>query len=105
MDRAAALRSAEAYAKEVRKILNPASIILFGSYVNGTPTADSDIDIAVVFNGFDGDRWKTSSALWHLTWGVDDRIEPILLDSTNDPSGFVADVFKTGELIYSAENS
>lgn len=27
---------------------NPDCIILFGSYVNGTPTSDSDIDILVV---------------------------------------------------------
>lgn len=100
MDKTAALKSAQAYAQAVRTILNPTAIILFGSYVNGTPTADSDIDIAVVVDGFKGDKWKTSSALWHLTWNVDDRIEPILLDSTQDASGFIHEVFKTGQIIY-----
>ncbi len=39
-------------------ILNPAAIILFGSYVNGTPHDDSNIGIAVVFNGFSGNDKK-----------------------------------------------
>jgi len=29
-------------------------------------------------------------------------IEPILLDRTQDPSGFVEEVFNTGEILYSA---
>ena len=32
------------------KILNPAKIILFGSYAQGTASADSDIDLIVVLN-------------------------------------------------------
>ena len=54
MDRETALRSATAYAEEVRKVFNPISIIMYGSYVNGTPTIESDIDIAVIFDGYSG---------------------------------------------------
>jgi predicted nucleotidyltransferase len=32
------------------KVLNPARIILFGSYASGTPRTDSDIDLIVVLD-------------------------------------------------------
>ena len=32
------------------KILNPERIILFGSYADGTPNGDSDIDICIIKN-------------------------------------------------------
>ena len=32
--------------------LNPQKVILFGSYANGTPNADSDIDIYIIKNGY-----------------------------------------------------
>jgi predicted nucleotidyltransferase len=43
----------ETLPKAVRRIartLRPARIILFGSYANGTPTQDSDVDLLVVMN-------------------------------------------------------
>ena len=56
----------------------------------------SDIDIAVIFNGFSGDWLKTSSDLWRITEKADTIIEPVLLDLKNDPSGFVQEVLRTG---------
>ena len=38
----------------------------------------------------------------HLTEDISYDIEPVLLDSTKDKSGFVADIFKTGQIIYRA---
>ena len=32
------------------KALNPYKVILFGSYANGTPTEDSDLDVAVILD-------------------------------------------------------
>ena len=91
------------YADLVRKELAPAAIILYGSYVKGNAHKDSDIDVAVIFNGFTGDRFKTSIRLWDLREDISLYIEPILLDSTKDRSGFVAHVYKTGRIIYQAE--
>ena len=103
MDRAEALKNASTYAAEVCKLLNPYAIIMYGSYANGTPDPESDIDIAVIFNGYKGDWLKDSALLWKLTRSVSTHIEPILLDRTHDPSGFVTNVFNSGEVIYSAE--
>ena len=71
----------------------------------GTAHKESDIDVAVIFDGFSGDWLKTSSQLWRLTRNVSFDIEPILLDSTNDKSGFVKNIYKTGQIIYSANKN
>ena len=103
MDRASALKSAAVYAAEVCKVLNPYTIILYGSYANGTPNMESDIDIAVIFNDYRGNWLKDSALLWNLTRRVSTRIEPILLDRTKDPNGFVENIFTTGEVLFSSE--
>lgn len=76
--------------------MNPKKIVLYGSYSRNQQTKDSDIDIAVIFDGFSGDEWETSSELWMQAWKIDNRIEPVLLDIQNDPSGFVEEVLRTG---------
>ena len=90
------------YTEEVKKMLSPDAVILFGSYVNGNPHEWSDIDIAVIMNNFQGDWLDTASMLCGLTRRVSLDIEPHLLDETCDKSGFVAHVMKTGEVIYKA---
>jgi predicted nucleotidyltransferase len=100
MDKAAAIACARRYAEEVTKDLKPEKIVMFGSYAAGQAHEDSDIDVAVIFNGFEGDFLSVSSWLWSLTWKVDSHIEPILLDRADDRSGFVEEVLKTSELIY-----
>jgi len=48
---------------EKLKPLNPQRVILFGSYVSGTPTKDSDIDLYVLSNDeFMPQTWKQKSA-------------------------------------------
>ncbi|MCL2056235.1 MAG: nucleotidyltransferase domain-containing protein [Oscillospiraceae bacterium] len=88
------------YADKVKITLNPSSVILFGSYVNGVPHEESDIDIAVLIDGFKGDWYGTEVLLYRLRRNISFDIEPHLLDATNDPSGFARHVIKTGEVIY-----
>ena len=102
LDKATVIDTVKQYAKAVTKEFTPEAIVLFGSYVNGTPHEDSDIDVAVVFNGFSGDWLQTSSRLWGLIENINFDIEPVLLDRTDDKSGFVKHVFKTGQIIYQA---
>jgi predicted nucleotidyltransferase len=98
LDKTAVREIATRYADEVRKVLNPDAVILFGSYVNGDPHEWSDIDIAVVVNGFKGIGLKRRLCLWTVLGGFESH----LLDETCDRSGFVEHVIKTGEVIYSA---
>lgn len=102
MDRTTALKNAILYAEEVRKVLTPYSIVLYGSFAKDSAAEDSDIDIAVIFDGYTGDWLKDSALLWQLTRNVSTVIEPILLDRTQDPSGFVEEVMGTGEILYRA---
>ena len=101
MDRESALRNAKAYAVEVCKVLEPYTIIMYGSYANGKPNVESDIDVAIIFNDYKGNWMKDSALLWRLTRHVSTYIEPILLDSTKDPNGFVENILTTGEVLYS----
>ena len=96
MDREQAVRIAQDYAQHVRAIINPKDIFLFGSYAKGNANVDSDIDIAVVFDTFDGDYWQTVQKLHEMTIAVDTRIEPVLLERNCDPSGFVAVIQSEG---------
>jgi predicted nucleotidyltransferase len=89
------------YSNEVRKMLEPTRIILFGSHVNGKPNELSDIDVAVLVKDFEGDWSNMLTKLYGLKWA--DKftdIEPHLLDENHDPSGFVEHVIKTGEVVY-----
>ena len=97
-----AIRLAEEYAQAVVKEISPVAVILYGSHAKGTARPDSDLAIAVVVQDFRGDWLTASSKLWKLRRGISDDIEPILLDQADDPSGFVAEVYRTGRILYSA---
>ena len=59
LDKETVREIAHKFAEEVIKVLSPEKIILFGSYVSGTPWEHSDIDIAIVMNGYQGNRYET----------------------------------------------
>lgn len=100
LDKRTVINTVTQYADAVTKQLSPAAIVLFGSYAKDEANGESDIDVAVIFNGFSGDWLETSSALWRLRRGISYDIEPHLLDAADDKSGFVQHVFKTGQVIY-----
>ena len=96
MDKGTALKNSKKYAVRVREQFPDSKIMLYGSYSNGEPTEDSDIDIAVIINNFTGNWLKTSAQLWRCTESIDTRIEPVLLDEMNDQSGFCEYILQTG---------
>jgi predicted nucleotidyltransferase len=100
MDKEKALTLARQYASIVVREMNPDKIVLYGSHVKGIATDESDIDVAVIFDNFNGDWFSAYTRLSKLRRSVSSHIEPVLLDSANDRSGFVDEVVKTGEVIY-----
>ena len=100
MDKARALIVARQYADAVVKEMSPSKVILFGSYAKGNANETSDIDIAVIFDGFQGDWFQTCVKLSYLTWDINTAIEPVLLDSQDDKTGFIEEVIQSGELVY-----
>ncbi|MDR0817151.1 MAG: nucleotidyltransferase domain-containing protein [Clostridiales Family XIII bacterium] len=102
LDKSTVVNTVTRYAEAVSKEFSPLAVILFGSYINGTPNEDSDIDVGVVFNDFEGDYLKATQRLWRLRREVSYDIEPHLLDTAHDPSGFTKHVLATGQVIYHA---
>ena len=102
LDKAKAREIAFTYLNKVRQKYNPKQVIIFGSYINGTPHKDSDIDIAVVFDKVEGDWLETWGKLIGLREGISFDIETHMLDETCNQSGFLDYIRKTGEIIYEA---
>ena len=96
MDRNQAIELSRCYSREVKALYQPYKIVLYGSYSKEEQTKDSDIDIAVIFDGFSDDWLKVSRDLWEITEKANTVIEPVILDLQKDPSGFCKHVIETG---------
>lgn len=105
MDKTAAIESVKIYADRVRRDFNVKKVILFGSYARGTAREDSDIDVAVVFEKIDGDYLDVITRLSRIRRDVEHRIEPVALEELNDKSGFLKEIIKSGEIIYTSEKA
>lgn len=101
MDKDEAIKKAIEYSKLVGTYLKPKQILLYGSYARGNWNRDSDIDIAVVVEAIGDGYLEQASALYRLRRNIDDRIEPVLLAEDDDPSGFLKEIRRHGEVIYS----
>jgi predicted nucleotidyltransferase len=101
MDKTEALKLANDYVAEVIKIFNPAIIVLYGSFAKGNYREESDIDIGIIFNGFSDDFLTVSSKLYRLTRNISSYLEPRLMDLANDKSGFIEEILKSAEILYS----
>ncbi|MCL2285334.1 MAG: nucleotidyltransferase domain-containing protein [Firmicutes bacterium] len=101
LDKVQVRKIAEQYKNRVCQVYNPKQVIIFGSYVNGVPHSESDIDIAVIFESVDGDWLETWGNLIGLREGISFDIEAHMLDETCNKSGFLDYIRETGEVIYS----
>ena len=101
MDKNEVISKLKKFAVLVNKEMKPTKIILYGSYARGNWHEDSDIDVAVVVGSIQGDFLDAATTLFRLGRHIDVRIEPILLEEKHDESGFLEEVVKHGEVIYS----
>ena len=76
-------------------------VLLFGSYKNGSPREDSDIDIAIISSAFKGNRYSDRRFIVPFRRGIDSRIEPIPFTPEDFSKGgiFVDEIKRTGEEI------
>lgn len=100
MDKQETIDMVKRFSESVRKTFEPDMIILYGSYAKGTQTESSDIDVAVVVDRVEGDFLEQETLLYRMRWDIDDRIEPILVESSSDRSGFLNSIMSTGEIVY-----
>ena len=89
---------AKKYIDHVKKSGIPVSAAyLFGSFAKNTAKKYSDIDICVISKKFGKDYFDEAVKLRHLTWDVDDRIEPVPYrpEDLNDRYSTLAHEIKT----------
>ncbi len=103
MDKRIVLERVKQYTEVVIKNFPVRMIILYGSYAKGTEREYSDIDVAVIVDKIGEDILTTEAKLYSLRNDIDDRIQPVLLEKDEDKSGFLEEILKTGEIIYSSD--
>lgn len=103
MDKKQVKQLVEDYAKIVVQNMIVTKIILYGSYAKGTFNKDSDIDVAVVVprTSISNNIIDDMSKLFKLRRNISTDIEPILLIDEDDASGFLDEILKYGEVVYS----
>jgi predicted nucleotidyltransferase len=72
------------------------AVYLYGSHAKGTAHKDSDIDVALVVNHFEGDFFDVIPPIWLLRESVDFRIEPVVIARDTDYAGFLDEIQHTG---------
>jgi len=86
--------------------LSPQSIMLFGSYSHGQPTAGSDIDIMIILAGDGKPRWELVRRGWDCLRGLGLPIElhfnsqDRFLQRSLVPGSFEHEVARTARLVY-----
>lgn len=100
MDKIEAIETVKRFSESIRDSYEPRMVVLFGSYASGTQTSSSDIDVAVIVEHIKGDFLDQEAGLYKKRREIDDRIEPILLEDGDDPSGFLNTIVTTGEIVY-----
>ncbi len=85
--------------------LHPVKIILFGSYANGRPTQDSDVDLLVIMETdavYKERTWAVSRLLLPRTFPVDILVRtPHEIDRALDKGDyFIRDILMRGKVLY-----
>ncbi len=83
------------------------AIILYGSYVNGSPNEWSDIDIAIISPDFEGmPMWERQRLISRATVDRDASLAPIGYPSSeyHNPGrhSFLREIIRTGRVVYEA---
>jgi predicted nucleotidyltransferase len=102
VDQQQAIRLVRKYADAVRAQVPVRKVVLFGSHARGTAHEYSDIDVAVLVERVEGDWLDVAAMLFRVGRGIDYRIEPVLREEGDDPSGSIAEILRTGHVVYSA---
>jgi uncharacterized protein len=91
---------------EIAEGYQPEKIYLFGSYANGTPTADSDIDLFIIKDTSKRRKDRTIELLNNLKTYPDSGVDFIiytpeeLQQVQDDVVNIAQEAVKTGKLLY-----
>jgi uncharacterized protein len=105
MDKSTAVAAVAAFTDAIRATYQPVKVVLYGSYARGDQQDSSDIDVAVIVEQVNGDFLDAEAGLYRIRRQIDDRIEPVLLETGKDRSGLMETVLRTGEVVYERAES
>lgn len=100
MDSSKAQHNIKRFMEAIIPEYNPEKIVLYGSYAKGTNHAESDIDIAVIVSKIEGSFLDKEARLYKIRRNYDINIEPILLETDKDKSGFIDHILSYGNVLY-----
>lgn len=94
--------------RKIVSVLKPEKIILFGSYANGNPTPDSDVDLLIIMeirSNYKETYRIVSSLLYPRQFPVDIIIKTPMevkeaIEGGKDNSFFIREILKTGKVLY-----
>jgi len=95
-----AIRGARLFYLRIKKELPVKAIFLYGSYAQGEPDVESDIDIGVGLDSSETkDVFSVGLRLWQEAHAVDTRIEPFCILSDDydscEPASILAEIKRT----------
>ncbi|TAK60224.1 MAG: nucleotidyltransferase domain-containing protein [Bacteroidetes bacterium] len=96
MDKNEVIEIVKQYIRLLKNHFEVERVFLYGSYVNGSPKPESDIDVAVIVKNVSGDYFTYTPLLWKLRRQIDERIEPLLFIGSSDESGFLSEIQQRG---------
>lgn len=96
MDKKYAVSIAKKFSKEIKDIISVENVYLFGSYARGNNHKWSDIDVAIIVKNSNFDYFDIYKKLGKITLKLDTRIEPVIINSKKDYSGFLETIKKEG---------
>ncbi len=104
MDKKAVLAVISDFQKTLQEVgIKPQKIILFGSYASGRQREDSDIDLVVISEDFEGKGyWERIELLSAAIYKIFKPIEAVAMTPQEWQSGksLIADYARDGEVVY-----
>jgi len=100
-------RIVSAFVTLLSKAVRVEAVILYGSYVNGSPDEWSDIDIAVISPDFEGlPMWERQRIISRATVDRHPSLAPIGYASSEyhnpGPHSFLREILRTGRVVWPA---
>lgn len=100
MDKSDVLNLVAKFSALAQESMSIKSVWLYGSWAYGTPTIDSDIDVAVALTEAPENILFAEKKLFKIRRLIDTRIEPVIVSQANDRSGFFTMISSKGIQVY-----
>lgn len=96
------------YANEIARVFHPQKVVLFGSYADGTPTEDSDVDLLVVM-AYDRKMGRKSLEIrreLHSGFPMDliVRTPETIEERLKIGDCFIREIMERGKVLYEADH-